>query len=341
LQLTVPSSVDRSVAGKLTVTATSRQDIATVERPLAPLPGAKAPPFTIALDGLTPNQALEAPQTLTPQVPEGVALTQVEYLLNDELVAAVTEPPFAFTLDPAGLSSGAQVLSLRATDTRGATGAAEVTFRIPAPAQANPLTNVLPILAILGAVAAVAGGLWLLLRRILAPRGGPGNVERLRPFAPKVDEPMSPPEEWPERPVLTPEPAARILGRVVVMDEAAIREGDLTKIREFLIGSAPITLGAGADCDIRIEDDESIGMEEARLWVQRGHLVYHKLTTLSAMAVEGVSSGWILLENGEDMRLGKYRLLFQGEVPESAFEEEQPSEVQVEQPRPKFMGWSA
>jgi hypothetical protein len=45
--------------------------------------------------------------------------------------------------------------------------------------------------------------------------------------------------------------------------------------------------------------------------VQKGRLVYHKLTTLSAMATEGVTSGWQFLEDGDEMRLGGYRIVFQ------------------------------
>jgi hypothetical protein len=131
-------------------------------------------------------------------------------------------------------------------------------------------------------------------------------------------------------------PVNQVRGRIVVMDEAAIREGDLTKITEYSISNAPLTLGAGATCDIQIVDSDNIAMEEARLWVQKGRLVYHKLTTLSAMATEGVTSGWLLLADGEELHLGKYRLLFQAEVPAS----EPELEELAQQPNAQFMGWS-
>jgi hypothetical protein len=81
-------------------------------------------------------------------------------------------------------------------------------------------------------------------------------------------------------------------------------------------------------------------MEEARLWVQRGRLVYHKLTTLSAMATEGVTSGWLLLADGEEMHLGKYRLLYQAEVPVTPEEPVFESVVPEEQNK-QFKGWSS
>jgi len=128
-----------------------------------------------------------------------------------------------------------------------------------------------------------------------------------------------------------------VQGRIVVMDELAIREGDLTKITEYSIGTAPLTLGASPDCDIQVVDQEHIAMEEARLWVQKRRLVYHKLTTLSAMATEGVTSGWLLLADGEELLLGKYRLVFQAEVPAST---EIPLDEEERQPNSQFMGWS-
>jgi hypothetical protein len=64
-----------------------------------------------------------------------------------------------------------------------------------------------------------------------------------------------------------------------------------------------------------------IAAEEARVWVQRGRLVYHKLTTLSAMATEGVTAGWQFLEDGDEMRIGPYRLIFQAQHQEDVPEE--------------------
>jgi hypothetical protein len=64
-----------------------------------------------------------------------------------------------------------------------------------------------------------------------------------------------------------------------------------------------------------------IAAEEARVWIQRGRLVYHKLTTLSAMATEGVTAGWQFLDDGDEMRIGPYRLIFQAQVQEETPEE--------------------
>src|SRR5262249_13680662 len=121
-------------------------------------------------------------------------------------------------------------------------------------------------------------------------------------------------EEKPEPAAATPPPAPAepsIVGRIIVMDESALRSGDLGAIREYQIGSGPLTLGTGPGCDVVTGDSEGrIGEEEARLWVQRNRLVYHKLTTLSAMATEGVTSGWLFLEDGDEIQVGPYRVSF-------------------------------
>ncbi len=96
------------------------------------------------------------------------------------------------------------------------------------------------------------------------------------------------------------------------MDEAAVRGGELETIREFDMKSLPITFGTSPDADMRVDDaDGLIAAEEARIWVQRGRLVYHKLTTLSAMASEGVTAGWQFLDDGDEIRVGPYRIIFQ------------------------------
>jgi hypothetical protein len=214
-----------------------------------------------------------------------------------------------------------------------------MTFVVPAPASSSPLSTLLPILLVLLVVAAIGGLLYRVVSKRLQQHDGsdPDNVVRIRPFAQKSNEEMAAPVDWPERPPVPVAPVNQVHGRIVVMDEAAIREGDLTAIHEYPISSAPLTLGAGPACDIQIVDEDNIAMEEARLWVQKRRLVYHKLTTLSAMATEGVTSGWLLLADGEELHLGKYRLLFQAEVPVSSDSMEEPPD---QEPNKHFMGWS-
>jgi predicted component of type VI protein secretion system len=119
-------------------------------------------------------------------------------------------------------------------------------------------------------------------------------------------------------------------GRIVIMNENAVRNGQLDAIQEYEIYNMPLTFGTGPTVDMRVEDPTGmIAAEEARIWVQRGRLVYHKLTTLSAMATEGVTSGWQFLEDGDEMRIGAYRMVFQvfveDVVPQQSAGAQQPS----------------
>jgi hypothetical protein len=328
------------VPATLSLRLTSAGQTAVVERELSPLAGARAPDFELKIAGLAPNQELTSGQVLTPSAPPGIALAIVEYMVDGKSVQAANTAPFTFNLDVAQLSPGTHFVKAVATDTRGATAQTEVAFKIPAPAKSSSLGKFLPILVLLLLVSGIAFAGYRVVARRLAQReatGPAGNIVRIRPFALKVTEDVAPPEDWPERRVVTPPPVNLVLGRIVVMDEAAIREGDLTKISEYSIGSAPLTLGAGESCDIQVLDEANIAMEEARLWVQKGRLVYHKLTTLSAMATAGVTSGWLLLASGEELHLGKYRLLFQAEVPATVLE---PEDDEEQEPNKHFVGWS-
>jgi hypothetical protein len=320
------------------VRLSARAGEASFERTLPPLPGAKVPDFTITMGGLKANQKLSAPQALTVAAPEGINLTRVEYLLDGASVHVASAAPFDYSIDPTTLVKGSHIVQVQATDSRGAHAQTETTFLVAGPASSSPLSTLLPILLLLLVLGAIGGlGYKVISKRLQHSGGDPDNVVRIRPFAQKSDEEMAAPIDWPERAPLQMAQVNQVHGRIVVMDEAAIRDGDLTAIHEYSISNAPLTLGAGASCDIQIVDEDNIAMEEARLWVQKGRLVYHKLTTLSAMATEGVTSGWLLLADGEELHLGKYRLLFQAEVPSSTDTLDEPQE---QEPNKHFMGWS-
>ncbi len=341
VHVTVPATVDRTLPAVLKLTLNSSSGSTVIERNLDPLAGATAPAFSLTAEGLKPNQDLAANQTIKPVVPAAITLAKVEYFVDGKSVHVASAAPFDYTLDGSVMDSGAHLVKLVATDTRGATAQTDVAFRVPAPAKSSPIGTILPILAVLLLLGGLGFGGYRIVSRRLAMREADGtadNVVRIRPFAVKSNDEMAPPQDWPERRPVAPRPVSQLLGRIVVMDEDAIRQGDLTAIREYAIGSAPLTLGAGENCDIQILDEDNIAMEEARLWIQKGRLVYHKLTTLSAMATEGVTSGWLLLASGEELLLGKYRLLYQAEVPVSVPDDD--SNDELPEPNKQFMGWS-
>ncbi len=311
--LLVPPNVDRTVQSKLSLTVAARSESGRAERVLEPLAGAVPPPLSLNITGLLPGQRLEATAPVLPAT--GVApWASVEYAVDGAVVHRAVQEPFGFELDPLQFVAGNHVLRITAVDARGRSGEAQVVFIVPAAAGGSISIPVLPLAAI-GVALFVAGALILMVRR---RHPEPDRVKRqVKPWSTRAAEPIAKPVlDWSTaEPSPPPPPDVRTYGRVVVMDEAAVRGGALDGIREYPIGATPLTLGTGAGCDVVVADDSGrIAAEEARLWVQKGRLVYHKLTTLSAMATEGVTSGWQLLDSGDDIRVGPYRVLFQAEV---------------------------
>jgi hypothetical protein len=81
-------------------------------------------------------------------------------------------------------------------------------------------------------------------------------------------------------------------------------------------------------------EDGSIGPEEARVWVSEGRLMYHKLTRLTTFASDGPVGGWLVLQNGDEIRVGVHRLIFEVLVPEDGVAETLAALEQPEERRP-------
>jgi len=320
LTMQVPPAVDRSLSGKLSLQATYRGETALVTRDIGALQGVEPPPLDITLGGLTPGQKIDGAVTATVEAAAGVSMTAVDFFVDGRPVFKAARAPFTFELDPALFADGVHSLRAVARDQRGRSGETQLPFISVTPVVATDKSSSgipLPVLLLAAVITLAGGGMYA--HSHLKESRAPQVETRVRPWAVRASESAPKPVEgWPE-PLITmpPPPAAstRALGRVVVMDEAAIRGGSLDAIREYSIGTAPLTLGTGSGCDITLVDGENrIAAEEARLWVHKGRLVYHKLTTLSAMATEGVTSGWQILDSNEEMVLGSYRILFQADV---------------------------
>lgn len=317
----VPRSIDRTVAGTLKVHVIHRADNAFAERELGPLEGAFPPPFTMSLTGIKPGDKHNGTIEIVPTVQEGIEVAKIDYFLDDEVVFT-TQGVGSYTLDASVLENGSHVLKVVATDLQGREGEVQTPFIVPVlvvPSEGSSLP-IIPILIL--AVLLVAGYFafkvgrkrWLLITTPTYSRVDNWAAIRTPGGGQKA-------EEWSDNAgadstsgaakEVTP-PAEVVQGRVVIMDEAAVRGGELETIREFDMKSLPLTFGSGPNADMRVDDAGGlIAAEEARVWVQRGRLVYHKLTTLSAMATEGVTAGWQFLNDGDEMRIGPYRIIFQ------------------------------
>jgi VWFA-related protein len=333
----VPRSIDRTVPGTLKVHVIHRADNAFAERALEPLAGAVPPPFTMAVDGVSPGEKHNGSVELIPTVQEGIEVAKIEYYLDDQVVFTGTGLD-TYTMDASQLANGSHVLKVVATDIQGREGEVQVPFLVPvlvAPSQGKSLP-IIPIL-ILAVLAVLAYfGFKVGKKRfevlstptysrvdnwasIRTPGGGTKAPEWVDDGDNESAHPLS-------RPAADEETANEpVVGRVVIMDEAAVRGGELETIREFDMTSTPLTFGSGPNADMRVDDAGGlIAAEEARVWVQRGRLVYHKLTTLSAMATEGVTAGWQFLDNGDEMRVGPYRIIYQTQEAEELSDETSP-----------------
>jgi len=321
----VPPDVDRTVPGVLRVHVIVRANNAYAERALGPLPGAVPPPFQLNVTGLAAGQRVSGAVTVQPLPDAGVELARAEYYLDGQLLHTSAPPDLAFEFDPASLALGSHVMRVVAVDAAGRAGEIRVPFLAVAPPKTGggfqvPVMVVAGVGGVIAVLGGIAGALTLYVRRRQAEEDAL-PYERVKPWAVRTQGPPGPVEESPERGEDgAVQPAEQNFGRLVVIDEEAGAAGG-GSIREFALRAAPLSFGSGPDVDIRVRDlGGQIGSEEARIWEQRGMLVFHKLTTLSAMATEGVTPGWQFLEDGDELRIGPYRLIYRAWTPE--FEQE-------------------
>ncbi|HEX5141364.1 MAG TPA: VWA domain-containing protein, partial [Dehalococcoidia bacterium] len=322
LVLDMPPSVDRTVPGTLRVHATVNADNSFTERALAPLAGALPPPFDMSLTGLEPGQKLNQPVTLQPSAHNGIKLAKVEYLVDGQSVYTATGDAPGYDFDVASFAPGNHVLTVEATDDQGKPGRVDIPFIVTPPPAASSGGASLPIIPIIAALA-VGVIAWMLFKLIKKRRDAepvlvPDRDDTWKKRGERKSKQSKDAQDEDEasEPRRRPAPArprvVRAVARIVVMNEEAVRSGQLDAIQEYEMYATPLTFGTGATANVRVIDPSGmIAAEEARIWVQRGRMVYHKLTTLSAMATEGVTAGWHFLDNGEEMRIGDYRIVFQ------------------------------
>jgi VWFA-related protein len=324
MELEVPPTIDRTVDGTLRLEATVRGEAPVSELPLGPLEGAVPPPYEVRVTGLQAGGTLKETATMGVVAPEGSTITKVEYLLDGNVIATGNDAAFTHPLDPGVLETGTYKFAVRTLDAKGGEGYGEISFLVPPPAAVPPPAGdgaslpVVPILLML-----VAGGIAYLLFRVIRARLEMAPEYVTRPLTPEPAErmaaaPVTDARPARERAAAVARSLSRFRGRVIVMRESAILAGDLHTTREYDLGQAPLTIGTGKHVDIQLEDDSGlIAEEEARVWVQRGRITFHRLTALSAMATAGVTPGWEFFDNGDELRLGAYRFVFQIEVNES------------------------
>ncbi len=332
-QVTVPPTVDRTVDGTLKVEAAVRGSTPSSEQPLGPLEGAVPPPYEVKITGLAAGGELKQAATMGVVAPEGRDITSVEFLVDGNVVAS-GDAAATYDLAPSALETGTYKFAVRTLDAKGGEGYGELSFLVPPPAaapRAEPSGSSFPVMPIL--LLLIAVGVAYALYRVIQKRLSMAPEYVTRSLAPEPGERLEMSQSTQEvsaRPArvrsdAATRPSSPYRGRVVVMRESAILAGDLHTTREYELGEAPLTVGTGKHVDIQVEDESGlIAEEEARVWIQRGRITYHRLTALSAMATAGVTSGWEFFDNGDEMRLGPYRFVFQIKVNEEEPRPEEP-----------------
>jgi VWFA-related protein len=334
MQVTVPPTIDRTVDGTLTVTAKVRDEEASVQQALGPLEGAVPPPYEVQLSGLAAGGELKDVATMGVVAPEGRDISTVEYLLDGNVVAS-GDAASTYALAASALKTGTYKFAVKTVDSKGGQGYGEISFLVPPPAaapQAGSGGSSFPVTLLLLLV--VGGGVAYALYRVIQKRLAMAPEYAIRSLTPEPGERLEK-AHGSEEPSARParQRAATIAlansgyrGRIIVMHESAIMAGDLNATQEYEVGEAPLTVGTGKQADIVLEDDSGlISEEEARVWVHRGRITYHRLTALSSMATSGITSGWEFFDNGDEMRLGGYRFIFQVQVNEDEPQEEEPA----------------
>jgi hypothetical protein len=307
LVMDVPVAADRTQAGRLDITVNARGETGLAQRTLSPLTGAVAPTFAMKASGLASGQKITSAVTLEPNIAADVKLAKVEYSIDSDTPYAISAPPFTIPVDPAKLSEGNHILKIVATDVSGRRAELQVPFAAappPPPGKSLPIVPVFSLLAL--------GGIGYIGFRVYQRRQMKVDASRARSWTTRV----APPVRLARLTDVKPEeeaapPDDRLFGHLIVMDERPEMRGEEGSIREYELRGSPLTFGVGPSCNVRVDDTSGeIANEEARIWVQKRRLVYHKLTTLSAMATEGMVSGWLFLDDGDEMRAGSYRLVF-------------------------------
>jgi VWFA-related protein len=321
-----PGSLDQGqpLTLEIEVTAGEASGLGRKALPALETVPATAEPPEVTVQGLTSGAEINAPVKLSVQVTGELPLKTLHMTVDGSPLAELTSPPYEVSLDPAAYATGNHVLRVEAIDTGGGIGTTELGFVAATASSGGPSSGLLAVGVVLVLLAA-AGAVCLLaiVRRrprapVLAARVGLWSSRRNG----EPESPESPPSELPTL-------SDRALGRLVVA--AGPQQGEAMEV-----GARPRRLGSSPYCDMVLASEEgNIAPEEARVWVSEGRLLYHKLTRLTTFASDGPAGGWFVLEDGDEIRVGPYRLVFELLAPDDAFGEALAALEQAEEQRPR------
>jgi VWFA-related protein len=282
---------------ELTVTLTSGADQASDT--IALEPRIEPVNLNVTLEGVTDGQEVRTGDVVTIVATPEDAVIGVTVRIDGVNVGELRTPPFRFAMPE--LSEGPHDLTVEVRAIDGSAANAKATIVAPAPSPAGGASPLLPVagVALAGLVALGGAGYLILRRRASRAR----RIEhRIKPWGDRVPNL----EDWrawedDETPVAS---VTEPLGRLVAL--TGVHAG-----QAYEIGARPVSIGSSPRCALRLEAGPDTAPEEARVWVRNGRLVVHRVATLTAMALEGASGGWVILDPGEDIELGGVRFRFE------------------------------
>jgi VWFA-related protein len=132
-----------------------------------------------------------------------------------------------------------------------------------------------------------------------------------------------------EQPVVLPQPNGRVPSKPIFTENEPVFVGTGPSNPEhpeawlevmtadhagrFALGEDPITVGFTGDCTVRLPNGGRPGSPEGarvRLWRREGRYMLHNLSRLEKVTIAGKPAIWAILEDGDEILLGSYRVVF-------------------------------
>lgn len=276
----------------------------------------------VTLGEVSAGERLEAPRTIVAQVISEEPVVSVALLVDGRRQTILDEPPYEFMFDPAAFPDGAHTLAVEVTlgeDTVVVAG--ELNVSTGPGGGGIPLVPVV-VGAAIALVTLVVGVLFLRVRGRDA--GGQQPSAPILPVGPRIPAGAADSVErrplWEDGPPPPPPaPLEEALGQLMIT-------GGMNAGKSFAVGAAPISIGSGHRCLIRLdettEEGEDVAPELARVWVRDKQLMVHEIRRLAV--VGSVGGGWSILEPAEVFTIGPstFKFVLESDAPEEPAKKE-------------------
>jgi hypothetical protein len=229
----------------------------------------------------------------------GAALRQQYVLtLDASEVQPGTNAPLRISVTSGGTTTTAEtplsvpVLETVAPTEPPATAGPSVTAAAGGPEKSSSGSGLLIAAAVVGLgllLGLATGGLIFWRRRQVAPAGAELDFRRV------YEQPTAP---------LFPPVAATIAPESTAYLQM---EGNGTT---YPLGDSPVTIGFTPDCTVHLPEESAVRSERVRIWRREGRFMLHNLSRIGLVQVAGRPASWAILEDGDEVQIGRVRLMF-------------------------------